>query len=44
MPENWHPVQWAAQQAVVTLPEHIDSPNADQVREQLLCRRWSGWR
>ena len=36
MPENWYPVQWAGRQAVVTLPENIDSSNADQVREQLL--------
>jgi len=30
------PVRWKGQQAVVTLPEHIDSFNAGQVREQLL--------
>jgi anti-anti-sigma factor len=29
-------VQWMGHQAVVTLPEHIDNFNADQVREQLL--------
>lgn len=26
------PVQWTRQQAVVTVPEHIDHSNADQVR------------
>jgi anti-sigma B factor antagonist len=36
MPDNWYPVQRAGGQAVVTLPENIDSSNADQVREQLL--------
>lgn len=30
------PVHWTGKQAVVTLPEHIDHSNADQVREQLL--------
>jgi anti-anti-sigma factor len=30
------PVEWTGQQAVVTLPEHIDVPVAGQVREQLL--------
>ena len=30
------PVQWTGQQAVVTLPQHIDHSNADQIREQLL--------
>jgi anti-sigma B factor antagonist len=30
------PVQWTVQQAVVTLPQHIDYSNADQIREQLL--------
>lgn len=29
-------VYWAGSQAVVTLPEHIDRSNADDVREQLL--------
>jgi two-component system, NarL family, response regulator DevR len=29
-------VQWAGPQAVVTLPRHIDSSNASQIREQLL--------
>ena len=36
MPEGTCPVQWLGQQAVVTLPEHIDRSNADRVREQLL--------
>ena len=36
MPEDTCPVQWTGQQAVVTLPQHIDSSNADQIREQLL--------
>lgn len=30
------PVRWIDQQAVVTLPQHIHSTNAGQVREQLL--------
>jgi len=30
------PVQWTSQQAVVTLPEHIDNSNAHQICEQLL--------
>jgi len=30
------PVQWTGQQAVVTLPQHVDASNADQIREQLL--------
>jgi anti-anti-sigma factor len=30
------PVQWSGQQAVVTLPEHIDVTNVAQLREQLL--------
>jgi len=29
-------VQWTGRQAVVTLPQDIDSSNADQIREQLL--------
>lgn len=29
-------VQWTGQLAVVTLPQHIDPANADQIREQLL--------
>ena len=35
MSEGICPVQWAGSQAVVTLPEEIDTSNADQVREQL---------
>ena len=30
------PVQWIGQQALVTLPQHINSGNAGQIREQLL--------
>ena len=30
------PVQWTEKQAVVTLPEHIDTTTAGQLREQLL--------
>jgi anti-anti-sigma factor len=30
------PVQWMGQQALVTLPQHINSGNADQICEQLL--------
>ena len=29
-------MEWAGQQAVVTLPEHIDVSNAGQIREELL--------
>jgi anti-anti-sigma factor len=36
MLEDIYPVQWAGQQAVVALPEHIDLSNADQIREELL--------
>jgi anti-sigma B factor antagonist len=36
MPEDSCPVQWTGRQAVVTLPQHIDGSNADQIREQLL--------
>jgi anti-anti-sigma factor len=36
MADGTFPVQWTGQQAVVTLPEHIDTANADQIREQLL--------
>jgi anti-sigma B factor antagonist len=28
-------VQWTGRQAVVTLPDHIDVSNADQIREEL---------
>ena len=31
------PVRWSGRQAIVTLPEHIDASNADQVREELLA-------
>jgi anti-sigma B factor antagonist len=34
--EDVYPVRWAGQQAVVTLPEHIDVSNAGQIREELL--------
>ena len=36
MPEDTCAVQWTGRQAVVTLPQHIDGSNADQIREQLL--------
>jgi anti-anti-sigma factor len=36
MADDAYPVQWTGQQAVVTLPQHIDTSNADQIREQLL--------
>jgi anti-anti-sigma factor len=36
MADGKFPAQWTGQQAVVTLPEHIDASNADQIREQLL--------
>ncbi len=36
MTEAIYPVEWAGSQAVVALPEEIDTSNADQVREQLL--------
>jgi anti-sigma B factor antagonist len=31
-----YPVRWTGQQAAVTLPQHIDTSNASQIREQLL--------
>jgi len=31
-----HQVRWTGSTAVLTLPEHIDTSNADQIREQLL--------
>jgi anti-sigma B factor antagonist len=31
-----YPVRWTGQQAVITLPQHIDTSNASQIREQLL--------
>lgn len=36
MSDGTYPVQWTGQQALVTLPQHVDSSNADQIREQLL--------
>ena len=36
MREDIDPVQWAGQQAVVALPEHMDASNAGQIREELL--------
>jgi anti-sigma B factor antagonist len=36
MADGTFPVQWTGQQAVVTLPEHIDNSNAHQICEQLL--------
>ena len=36
MPDETCPVQWMGQQALVTLPQHINRGNADQIREQLL--------
>jgi len=36
MTDDTFPVRWIGQQAVLTLPEHVDYCNADQVREQLL--------
>jgi stage II sporulation protein AA (anti-sigma F factor antagonist) len=36
MADGPFPVQWTGQQAVVTLPQHIDTSNANQIREQLL--------
>ena len=36
MANGTFPVRWADQQAVVTLPQHVDYSNADQIREQLL--------
>lgn len=37
MAEGIRPVEWAGSQAVVTLPEEIDTSNAGQIREQLLA-------
>jgi anti-anti-sigma factor len=36
MSEDSFPVRWTGEQAVVTLPEHIDVANAGQIREELL--------
>jgi anti-anti-sigma factor len=34
--EDPYPVRWIGSRATVTLPEHIDMSNADQIREELL--------
>jgi anti-anti-sigma factor len=34
--EDFYPVEWAGRQVVVTLPDHIGTANAGQVREELL--------
>jgi hypothetical protein len=36
MREDIDPVRWAGQQAVVALPGQRDTPNAGQIREELL--------
>jgi len=36
MADGTFPVHWTGQQAIITLPEHIDNSNADQIREQML--------
>src|ERR1019366_3968201 len=36
MREDIDPVRWAGQQAVVALPGQMDTPNAGQIREELL--------
>jgi len=36
MAEDALPVRWIGDQAVVTLPQHVDVSNADRIREQLL--------
>jgi anti-anti-sigma factor len=36
MLEDIYPVQWAGQQAVLELPEHIDESNAKQIQDELL--------
>ncbi len=35
-PEDVYPVRWTGRQALVVLPEHIDTSNAGQIRDQLL--------
>jgi anti-anti-sigma factor len=35
--EDSYPVQWTGRQVVVTLPEHINAANADQIREEILA-------
>ena len=34
-PDGSYPVQWRGRQAVVTLPDHIDTSNASQIGEEL---------
>ena len=36
MREDIDPVRWAGQRGVVTLPEHMDTSHAGQIREELL--------
>lgn len=36
MLEDSYPVQWAGQQAVLALPEHVDESNAGQIQDKLL--------
>ena len=36
MREDIDPVRWAGQRGVVALPEHMDTSNAGQIREELL--------
>ena len=36
VPEEVYPVRWTGRQALVVLPEHIDTSNAGQIRDQLL--------
>jgi anti-anti-sigma factor len=36
VPDGPDPVRWAGQQAVVTLPDDIDTSNSGQIREQLM--------
>ena len=36
MREDIDPVRWASQRRVVALPEHVDTSNAGQIREELL--------
>jgi anti-anti-sigma factor len=36
MPDDAFPVEWTGLRAVVTLPEHLDVSNVDQLRERLL--------
>jgi anti-anti-sigma factor len=34
--EDTYPVEWTGRQAAVTLPEHVDVSNTDEIREELL--------